>query len=71
MACFPLRTIGVSAFNSCNSLTEVRVPRSVRQIGAGAFAYCKKLHTLVVDKTLQNIGRDAVKGTAVAKITRI
>lgn len=66
-----LRTIGVSAFNSCNSLTEVRVPRSVRQIGAGAFAYCKKLHTLVVDKTLQNIGRDAVKGTAVAKITRI
>ena len=66
-----LRTIGASAFNSCNSLTEVRVPQSVTQIGPGAFAHCKKLHTLAVPKSLRNIGRDAVKGTAVTKITRL
>lgn len=66
-----LRTIGASAFNSCNSLTEVRLPRSVTAVGPGAFAYSRNLHTLTAPKTLHNIGRDATKGTALTKITRL
>jgi|GEM_PF-3964827 len=41
-----IKTIGTSAFESCNALAELHIPSSVENIGSGAFAYCGKLNSV-------------------------
>jgi uncharacterized protein (UPF0248 family) len=45
-------SIGVNAFSSCTSLTNVTIPNSVASIGDGAFAWCISLTSVMFQGTI-------------------
>ena len=47
-----LTTIGVNAFENCNSITSVTIPASVESIGNNAFANCALLQYLILQTRL-------------------
>lgn len=47
-----IKSIGNSAFSSCDSLTSITIPDSVTNIGANAFAYSKKLTNIRYNGTI-------------------
>lgn len=46
-------TIGFYAFWGCENLTDVKLPKSLKEISAGAFRNCRNLETLSVPDTAQ------------------
>ena len=52
----PVTGIGINAFNSRTSLTNVTVPDNVTSIGDTAFAYCSSLTNVVIGSSVTNIG---------------
>ena len=46
-----LKTIGVSAFSSCNVLTAIDLPSTITDISNGAFSYCSNLEEITVRAT--------------------
>ncbi len=55
------RGIGASAFESCDQLESVAIPRSVATIESSAFKECSALHTINLPPTLQRIEPMAFK----------
>lgn len=55
-------TIGVSAFNNCENLTKVVIPKRVVAIGAFAFFYCTKLSEITLTENVMQIGVSAFEG---------
>ena len=51
-----LKTIGESAFSSCQQVKEFVVPEGVTTIGANAFGGCDALESLVIPSTVTSIG---------------
>jgi hypothetical protein len=51
-----LKKIGVSAFDFCRNLREVKIPDSVEEIGSQAFAYCDNLKKITIPKSVTKIG---------------
>lgn len=54
-----LKTIGESAFNSCEKLRSVEIPASIRVIGGSAFAYCRALKSVRLGSGVKRIDYDA------------
>lgn len=53
------RLIADGAFQSCNKLTEIRLPDSLQIIGANAFEYCDGLQTVTIPAGVTTIGDEA------------
>lgn len=58
-----LKTIGKSAFWSCDKLTTVSLPDGVTSIGEDAFEYCVNLTTINLPDSITTIGMEAFYGT--------
>lgn len=53
--------LGVCAFCSCTSVTEVSIPASVTTIGANAFWHCTSLSSVTIPRKVSTIGENAFK----------
>lgn len=53
---YPVTTIGMSAFEMCETLTAVTVPDSVTQIEPGAFQMCFSLRSVDIGDGVESIG---------------
>lgn len=53
------RLIADGAFQSCNKLTEIRLPDSLQIIGANAFKYCDGLQTVTIPAGVTTVGDEA------------
>lgn len=47
------------AFESCEKITSVTIPNSVKSIGEFAFGWCSSLTSIVIPKSVTYIGSDA------------
>ena len=52
-------SIGMEAFDGCNSLTSVKIPNSVKSVGPGAFYRCEKLSSVTIPDSVEEIGAQA------------
>ncbi len=50
------RSIGVGAFDSCESLTSFTIPKGVKSIGDSAFFRCTSLTSITIPDTVTSIG---------------
>ncbi len=55
--------IGASAFEECNSLTDIIIPASVTEIGEAAFKGCKGLQSVTLGAGVTEIKGETNKGT--------
>ena len=55
-------SIGVRAFNNCNSLSEIVIPASVTSIGDFAFCSCSSLSEIVIPSSVTSIGDSVFSG---------
>ncbi len=54
-----VKTIGVYAFQFCNSLTDVTIPDGIKTIGDYAFYYCESLTDVTIPDSVKTIGDSA------------
>ena len=59
------RLISDMAFGSCNTLTSVTIPSSVKNIGNFAFYYCSALTSITIPDSVTRIGQDAFLETGI------
>lgn len=59
--------IGNNAFEECNSLKQVLIPKSVSRIYKLAFANCKTLKQFTISSTSTNIKNDILLGCSQLK----
>ena len=55
-------SIGTSAFNGCNSLKSIVIPKGVTSIGGGAFRHCAGLADVSIPDGVTSIGDSAFLG---------
>ena len=51
-----ITAIGVSAFENCTELSEIKLPESLKAINSRAFYGCEKLTEFILPSALENIG---------------
>ncbi|MBQ4105131.1 MAG: leucine-rich repeat protein [Clostridia bacterium] len=56
---YPVTSIGESAFNGCDSLNKVIIPKNVNTIEMDAFTDCHKLESVIIPESVTFIGDDA------------
>ncbi len=59
--------VGAGAFQNCSGLTSMKINASV--IPAGLFDGCTKLASLEIGPAVEVIGQDALRGTAIGRLT--
>lgn len=59
---FPVERISASAFEGCETLTDLVIPESVNVISSNAFGGCSNLKSISLPNSLQNIGNAAFAG---------
>ncbi len=57
-----VKVIGESAFNTCDSLSEVRLPSNLKSIHERAFYKCKGLSSMNLPESVSVIGKSAFDG---------
>lgn len=62
-----MESIGKNAFNSCTSITDVKIGSGVTSIGESAFAACIELCNVEIPDGLVSIGRSAFNGCKALK----
>jgi len=64
------KTIAVSAFQTCTSLTSVTIPDSVTSIGGFAFEYCTSLKSVTIPDSVTGINESTFENCkALTKVT--
>lgn len=63
-----ISTIGIMAFTSCTSLTEVIFSEDIYSIEMGAFMNCGRLLSVDFPDGLYNVGQAAFRGTSMIKV---
>ena len=58
-ASFLVTSIGENAFFSCQSLTAITLPNSVKSIGMGSFTYCESLTSITIPDSVKVIANMA------------
>ena len=67
---YPVKCIGVSAFENCDYLTSVKIPTRVISIGSCAFLHCENLKSVTFPNSVTSIGASAFGGcTALNTVT--
>lgn len=67
---YTVTSIGISALESCSSLTSVTIPNSVTSIGNYAFRNCNALKSIVFSNSVTSIGNLAFSGcTSLKSVT--
>jgi hypothetical protein len=61
-----LKEIGISAFNSCDRITQIDLPDSVEMIGDKAF-YLSNLKSIIIPASIKTIGDEAFCNQGVSK----
>ncbi|GEM_PF-3524967 len=56
---YPVRSIGVSAFDRCATITSVLISNGIRTIESNAFSYCPNLTEVKLPPSVETIGSDA------------
>ena len=62
-------SIGNSAFNGCNNLTNVTIGTSVTNIGDTVFSYCPNLTSIIIPGNVTQIGNGSFANTSLSSIT--
>ena len=65
----PVTRIGDNAFASCEGLTGVTIPSSVKRIGKSAFSGCSTLTSVALPEGLKRIESGAFLGTGLQTVT--
>ena len=65
---YTVTTIGDSAFEACDSLTEVKIPDTVTKIETEAFMDCTKLTKVELSSNLQTLGAKVFLHTAIYSV---
>ena len=60
--------IGESAFEGCECLISVTLPKSLIRIGEKAFYFCRNLETVTIPDGVKEIGDHAFCGTALSEV---
>ncbi len=58
----PVTAIGTYAFESCEALTDIRIPETVTEIKAGAFAFCHGLTEVTLPDGVVTLGSGIFTG---------
>lgn len=61
----PVTAIAASAFENCDSLSQVTIPDSITSIGAEAFYGCSNLQSATIPSSVNSVGSSAFNGTAI------
>ena len=61
--------IGLGAFSSCSSLTNVAIPNSVTSIGVSAFNACSSLASVTIPSSVTSIGAQAFRYCPLTSVT--
>ena len=56
---YPVTTIGDSAFQGCDKLTQIILPNTITSIGSNAFGWCEKLVSVNIPNGVTQIGNNA------------
>ena len=48
-----------AAFNSCASLTKIKIPNSITKISDSCFSYCNSLVSVTIPESIESIGNNA------------
>ena len=52
------------AFQGCNSITDINIPKSITAIGDGTFFRCQNLKNITIPNSVTRIGQNAFNGCA-------
>ena len=59
---YSVTSIGKEAFERCDNLTSIKIPKSVTSIGSSAFYDCDKLTSITIPNSVTSIGSSAFYG---------
>ena len=65
---YTVTAIGEGAFNSCDSLTSVTLPKTLKYIGELAFQLCEKLKEIRIPSSVEHLDHGCFNGAGLEKL---
>lgn len=66
---YPVVAVDSYAFDSCDGLTKITLPSSIKKIDTAAFYYCKALTSITLPENLVEIGSQVFQGCPLTSLT--